>query len=227
MIIAVITIGGVGSRFKSNIPKQFIEVDNKPISVYTLEKFQNNKNIDKIIVSCLKEYEDKVLEYKERYGITKLEYVVAGGRTQPESISNAIDRLDDVASEDDIIVVHAGNRPLVEQKLIDESINMCKEKGNAVCYIDCPEVLITKDSNQIVERSNVMRLQTPQTFMYKDIKEAYQYAKEVDFDGISTTADLMIRNGMRLNFFRGSEYNLKITFQDDLEIFKGLINRKK
>lgn len=225
MVYAVITLGGIGSRFKSSVPKQFIEVEDKPISMYTLEKFQNNENIDKIVVACLKGYEEKIEEYKKKYNLTKLEYIVQGGRTQPESISNCIDRLENVASSEDIILVHAGNRPLVEKRIISESINICKEKGNAISYIECPEVVITKDNNEIIERTNIMRLQTPQTFMYRDIKEAYEYAKKVDFENIDTTADLMLRIDKKLNFFRGSEYNFKITFNDDLEIFKNLINK--
>lgn len=225
MVYAVITLGGIGSRFKSSVPKQFIEIEDKPISMYTLEKFQNNENIDKIVVACLKGYEEKIEEYKKKYNLTKLEYIVQGGRTQPESISNCIDRLENVASSEDIILVHAGNRPLVEKRIISESINICKEKGNAISYIECPEVVITKDNNEIIERTNIMRLQTPQTFMYRDIKEAYEYAKKVDFENIDTTADLMLRIDKKLNFFRGSEYNFKITFNDDLEIFKNLINK--
>lgn len=225
MVIAVITIGGIGSRFKSNIPKQFIEVADKPISVYTLEKFQKNSSIDKIIVACLSGFENKVLEYKEKYNLTKLEYIVQGGKTQPESISNCIDKLNGIVSDDDIIVVHAGNRPLVEHRIIDESISLCHNEGNAISYIDCPEVMVTKDSNEIIERTNVMRIQTPQTFKYKDVKEAYDYAKTINFRDIFTTADLMIKMGKKLNYFRGSEYNLKITFNDDLEIFKNLIER--
>lgn len=225
MVYAVITLGGIGSRFKSSVPKQFIEIEDKPISMYTLEKFQNNENIDKIVVACLKGYEEKIEEYKKKYNLTKLEYIVQGGRTQPESISNCIDRLENVASSEDIILVHAGNRPLVEKRIISESINICREKGNAISYIECPEVVITKDNNEIIERTNIMRLQTPQTFMYRDIKEAYEYAKKVDFENIDTTADLMLRIDKKLNFFRGSEYNFKITFNDDLEIFKNLINK--
>lgn len=225
MVYAVITLGGIGTRFKSNVPKQFIEVEDKPISIYTLEKFQNNENIDKIIVACLKGYEKKVEEYKKKYNLTKLEYIVTGGKTQPESISNCIDRLKNVANSDDIIIVHAGNRPLVEKRIITESINICKEKRNAVSYIECPEVVVTKDSNKIIERTNIMRLQTPQTFIYNDIKEAYEYAKKINFENIDTTADLMLKINKKLNFFRGSEYNFKITFNDDLEIFKNLINK--
>ncbi|MDO4283086.1 MAG: IspD/TarI family cytidylyltransferase [Clostridia bacterium] len=226
MVIALITIGGIGTRFKSNVPKQFIQVDNKPISIYTLEKFQNNENIDKIIVACLKGYEEQVLAYKEEYHITKLEYIVQGGRTQPESISNCIDKLNGIVSDNDMIVVHAGNRPLVNNQVIDTGIELCGEKGNAVSYIECPEVVVTKDENRIIERTNLMRLQTPQIFHYGDIKKAYEYAKSIDFEGLSTTADLMIKMGKKLNFFKGSEYNIKITYREDLELFKNLINRE-
>lgn len=225
MVFAVITIGGKGTRFNSTIPKQFVEVNEKPIFVYTLEKFQNNENIDKIVLACLKGYEEKVLEYKEKYGITKLEYIVEGGKTQAESISNCIDKLSEFASEDDIIMVHAGNRPLVENRIINEGIDICKEKGNSVSYIECPEVLVTKDTNELVERTNVVRLQTPQTFKYDDISKAYNLAKNVGFDDIATTADLMLKNGEELNFYRGSDFNFKITYKEDLEIFKNLLYR--
>ncbi len=170
-------------------------------------------------------YEDKVLEYKKEYNLNKLEYIVTGGKTQPQSISNCIDRLNGVLSDDDIIVVHAGNRPLVQNRLIDESISMCKEKGNAVAYIECPEVLFTKDTNEVVKRENIMRLQTPQTFKYADMKEAYNFAKKIDFEGIASTADLMHLINKKLNFYKGSEYNIKITFREDLEIFKNLLNK--
>lgn len=225
MVYAIITLGGIGSRFKSNVPKQFVEIDNKPISIYTLEKFQNNENIDKIVVACLKGYEKKIEEYKEKYNLTKLMYIVQGGRTQPESISNCIDTLQDIVDKDDIIVIHAGNRPLVSYKNINDSINECIEYGNAISYIDCPEVVVTKDNNKVIERTNIMRIQTPQTFKYKDVKEAYEYAKSIDFKEVNTTADLMLKIGKDLNYLRGSEYNLKITYNDDLEIFKSLINR--
>ncbi len=225
MVYAIITLGGIGSRFKSSVPKQFVEVDNKPISIYTLEKFQNNENIDKIVVACLKGYERKVEEYKKKYNLTKIQYIVQGGRTQPESISNCIDALENVVANDDIIVIHAGNRPLVSYKNINDSINECIEYGNAISYIDCPEVVVTKDNNKVIERTNIMRIQTPQTFKYKDVKEAYEYAKSIDFKEVNTTADLMLKIGKDLNYLRGSEYNLKITYNDDLEIFKSLINR--
>jgi len=225
MVYAIITLGGIGSRFKSSVPKQFVKVDNKPISIYTLEKFQNNENIDKIVVACLKGYERKVEEYKKKYNLTKIQYIVQGGRTQPESISNCIDALENVVANDDIIVIHAGNRPLVSYKNINDSINECIEYGNAISYIDCPEVVVTKDNNKVIERTNIMRIQTPQTFKYKDVKEAYEYAKSIDFKEVNTTADLMLKIGKDLNYLRGSEYNLKITYNDDLEIFKSLINR--
>lgn len=227
MVVALITAGGKGTRSKLNIPKQFVEINGKPLIIYTLEKFQNNKNIDKIIVSCLKDWKDYLISLKEKYNISKLEWIAKNGNSQPESINNCLDLLKNKINKNDIIVIHAGNRPLVTNEIIDNSINTCREVGNAITSISCPEVLISKDKHEIIQRENIYRMQTPQTFKYEDLLDTYKKACEMNIKDIATTCDLMIRLGKKVNFIDGSQLNIKITYPEDIIIFKGLLEYEK
>lgn len=225
MVIAVVTAGGIGSRVGANIPKQFIEIKGKPIIVYTLEKLQYHSMIDKIYIACLKGYEEKLIEYKEKYDLNKIEKIVLGGETGPKSISNCIDQIqeDRIASNEDIILVHAGTRPLVSEELISKGIELCQKKGNAVPYINCPEVIVDRETGKIIERTKIARLQTPQIFKYKDIVEMYQVAKSINFENVFTTADLFLNQGRKVELYEGSDLNFKITYKEDLKIFEGLV----
>lgn len=225
MVVALITAGGVGKRFGSDVPKQFLCVDNKPILVYTLEKFQNNDNIDAIIVACLDGWQEYLIELKQKYSITKLRWSVVNGETQPMSISNCVDVLSEKIDDDDIVVIHAGNRPLVTDSIINNSIEICRKKGNAVAAIKCPEVIVDVVKNSIIERKNVLRLQTPQTFKFVDLKKFYRTIYE--FDDVSTTCDLAIRLGEKINYIDGSSMNMKITYREDIQLFESLLDVNK
>lgn len=227
MVVALITAGGIGSRFHSDIPKQFVEINGKPLIIYTLEKFQKNKNIDKIIVSCLNGWEDFLNKLKEKYNISKLEWIAMNGTTQPESIRNCVNLLRNKISINDIIVIHAGNRPLVCDKLINNSIIECKKNGNSVTFIPCPELLISRANNNIIKRDNVIRVQTPQTFRLASLIECYDLANKKGIKDMATTCDLMIKLGKKINFIDGSQLNIKITYPEDLVIFKALLNNDK
>lgn len=223
MVVALITAGGVGKRFGGDIPKQFLSIGDKPILVYTLEKFQNNDNIDGIIVACLDGWQDYLIELKEKYSISKLKWLAVNGNTQPASISNCVDVLKDQISSDDIVVIHAGNRPLVTDNIINNSIEICKKNGNAVAAIKCPEVIVDVVNNSIIDRNNVLRIQTPQTFKFGDLKRFY---KELNtFDNIATTCDLAIRLGEKINYIDGSSTNIKITYKDDIVFFESLMKQ--
>ena len=225
MVVALVTAGGVGSRFNSQIPKQFLCINDKPILVYTLEKMEKNRNIDKIIVACLDGWEDYLYELKEKYNITKLNWVAKNGKTQPESIRNCINILKSDIDDDDIVLIHAGNRPLVTDDIINNSIKTCEKLGNAVAAIKCPEVLVDVVNNTIVERKNVLRVQTPQTFKFRNLKRFYENLSA--FLDVATTCDLAIRLGEKVNFIDGSANNMKITYKEDIRIFEALLDINK
>ena len=126
--IALIIAGGVGNRMHQDIPKQFLNVNNKPIIIYTLEAFQKHPNIDAIEVVCLKGWHDILRAYAKQFGITKLENIVSGGETGLQSIRNG---LKDIAKryhdDDDIVLIHDAIRPMVSQDIISDNIRVCRE----------------------------------------------------------------------------------------------------
>ena len=121
MNIAIILAGGIGSRVGADIPKQFILVFGKPVLVYTIEKFQNNKNIDAIEVVCLESYLSVVEEYRKQYNLSKIKWITEGGSTFSQSVMNGVNNLKGKLSDDDIVVIHFGASPFVENDIIEFS----------------------------------------------------------------------------------------------------------
>lgn len=225
--IVILTAGGVGSRMHNNIPKQFLTVDNKPIIIYTLEAFQNHPNIDCILVACLQGWEQILAAYATQYEIDKLKYIVPGGRTGQESIYNCLCKIKEFAKPNDIVMVHDGNRPLVSDNIISDSLAVCARDGNAVAQIPCNEVIVTTSDQQTadeqLDRDFVKRTQTPHTFRFNELYDAYTKMIEMGKTEVVAPCSVMMNLGKPVHFSTGSEMNFKITTQTDLEIFDALI----
>ena len=127
MNTALILAGGLGPRFHMDIPKQFVNVNNKPVIIYTLEIFQNHPDIDEIIVTCLDGWQEMVRVYGKQFNITKLKEIIPGGKDAQESTYHGLQLLKDRMGAGDIVVVHDAIRPMVSEELITDSI---KEKRN-------------------------------------------------------------------------------------------------
>lgn len=128
---AIIIAGGVGKRMNQEIPKQFINVYDKPVIMYTLQGFQEHPQIDEIGVVCIEGWEDVVWAYAKQYGIDKLKWIIKGGNTAQESIRNGVYYLESIGCDkDDIVVIHDGIRPLIEPSVLSDVINKCGEAYN-------------------------------------------------------------------------------------------------
>lgn len=230
MNIALLTAAGTGSRTHQDIPKQFIHVNNKPIIIYTLEAFQQHPNIDYICVVILKGWEEILWAYAKQFNITKLKYVVEGGESGQDSIYNGLMEINKDASEDDVVVVHDGNRPMVAQDLITDSLVKYKEYGSAVAVIPCTEVVFVSkmgnESNKSIPREELWRTQTPHTYKLKDLINAHLEAQKKGIHNMAASCALMEALGRTTYFSKGSEKNLKITTVEDIEIFKALLAAK-
>ena len=132
MNIAIIIAGGVGSRMGQDLPKQFINVYDKPVLLYTLEGFQKHPQIDAIELVCIDGWHEIVWAYAKQFNITKLKWIVSGGKTGQESIRNGVYGLEGKANPDDNIIIHDGIRPLVEPSVLSDVISKCSQYGNAV-----------------------------------------------------------------------------------------------
>lgn len=229
MNIALIIAGGMGSRMNLDIPKQFIKVENKPIIIYTLEAFERHPEIDEIVTVCIQGWEDVLNAYARQFNISKLKWIIKGGETGQESIRNGIYALTDYCKDDDIIVIHDGIRPLVDENVLSDVLVKCRIYGNAVTSLPYNEqIFIKKDefsTCQYIPRETLRRVQTPQAYKYDKLLWAYHEAfeKEIGIFGSSYTNTMMVELGETLYFAAGSDKNIKLTTQDDLELFKAMI----
>lgn len=232
MNIALIIAGGSGERMRQDIPKQFINVFDKPVIVYTLEAFQGHPDIDRIAVVCLDGWQQILKAYAKQFNIAKLSLIVPNGSTGQESICNGIMGLKDICGDNDIVLVHDAIRPLVSKEIISDCIAKCQTHGVAISVIPCNEAILecaqTRDrSEKAIPRDSLMRTQTPQAFTYGIIRKAHEEANKRGIKNSVASCTLMIELGHSVFFSAGSEKNLKLTTVDDIEIFKALLKAEK
>ena len=235
MNIAIIIAAGRGSRMGQDIPKQFINVYDKPVLMYTLEGFQKNPQIDAIEVVCLEGWHDVVQAYARQYNIDKLKWIVNGGETGQESIRNGVYNLADVCGDDDITVIHDGIRPLVDESVLTDVIRTAKEYGNGVTSMPYNEQIFVVNeedettTNRYIPRETLRRVATPQAYTFGLLNEKYHeaYEKEIGIYGSAYTNTMMVELGVTLHFSAGSDKNIKLTTKDDLEMFKSYLKTEK
>lgn len=228
MNVATIIAGGVGSRMGQEIPKQFINVGEKPVIVYTLEAFQEHPLVDAIEVVCLAGWEQVLRAYARQYKIDKLKWVVKGGASGQESIRNGVYNFEGVLAEDDICIVHDGVRPMLHPEVITDVVRVAKERGNAVTSMPYNEQIFLVDkkdsatTTQYIPRETLRRVSTPQAYRFGLLDSKYHEAfeKGVGIDGSNYTNTMMVQLGVRLNFAVGSDRNIKLTTPENLEFFR-------
>lgn len=219
--------GGVGSRMKVDMPKQFIEVNGKPIIVYTIEKFQINAHIEKIVVVCVKDWIDHLKEIIRKYNLSKVEWIVEGGNTGHDSICNGVFFLKNKIKVEDYIIIHDAVRPVLPQKAINEVIRVAHAKGNACSSIVChTPIVYTEDFESgitDVDREHVMLTASPQMFNFGLALKCYERAEVENKHNFTFTSSLLIHCGERVYFAQGTTSNIKVTQKEDLALFSALL----
>ena len=227
MNVAIITAAGKGERINQDIPKQFLHIEDKPIIIYTLEVFQHHPSIDAILVVCLDGWHEILWAYSKQYNISKLRWVVSGGLTGFDSIHNGIMELKKHCADDDIILVHDGNRPLVSHEMISDGISVCTKFGSAVAAIPCTEVVFKSINGNTIEeeipRELLKRTQTPHIFRFGKLYWAHGEAEKQVLKNIAASCSLMWYLGEPIYFYQGSEKNIKITLLEDIDVFRALL----
>lgn len=231
MNIALLLAGGSGARTSQDVPKQFFNVYERPVIIYTLEAFQKHPDIDGIVVSCLDGWQEILRVYAREAGITKLQKIVKGGENGQSSARNALRELRNVCKDDDIIIIHDAIRPLVSADIISDCIVKCLKHGSGLAAMRCQETIIrTQDGikgSQGISRSDIMRVQTPQAYLYGKVMNAHEEALRRGITDAVYTNTLMLDLGETLYFSMGSAKNIKITTIEDVEIFKALYRMEK
>lgn len=230
MNTALILAGGVDSRFQMDIPKQFVNVNNRPVIVYTLEIFQNHPDIDEIIVTCLDGWQEMVRVYGKQFNITKLTGIIPGGKDAQESTYKGLQYLKEKMDQGDIVVIHDAIRPLVSKEIITKSIKMCRKKGMGVAATYIMDTIMHsengKEGNRSLNRYQIMKVQTPQSFDFKLIMGLHERAIEEKCMGAWDNSSMITNLGEKVYFSEGSDLNMKINTVEDVEMFKALYKMK-
>lgn len=214
----VIVAAGTGSRMKMGINKQFIKLEGKEIIAYTIEKFYNNSNIEDIVV-VVKEDESEFFkkEILDKYNFKNIK-IAYGGKERQDSVYNGLKLLD---KKCDVVLIHDGARPFVSDKIIDNCIEEVKEHKAIVVGVPVKDTIkIIDNDKNIVDtpnRSVLWAVQTPQTFDYNILIDAYKDAFKSGFYG-TDDAMLVERIGYKVKMVEGSYNNIKITTQEDLSV---------
>lgn len=233
MTFAIIIAGGSGSRMGQKVPKQFINVCDKPILLYTLEGFQRHPQIDAIEVVCIDGWHDVLWAYAKQFNISKLKWVVSGGKTGQESIRNGVYHLEGKASDDDIVIIHDGIRPLVDAEVLTDVIVKCQKYGNAVTSLPYNEQIFIADDEistvKFIPRETIRRVSTPQAYRFGLLDSKYHEAYEngIGIYGSHYANTMMVELGERLYFAAGSDKNIKLTTKDDLDLFRAYLKSQK
>lgn len=229
MTYALIIAGGSGNRMGQDIPKQFINVYDKPVIIYTLEAFQNHPEIDFIQVVCIEGWHDILRAYAKQFSITKLKDIILGGSSAQESIRNGVNSLKDICNDDDLIIIHDGVRPLVDDFVLSDVIVKAKQFGNAVTSMPYNEQIfkIYDDfsTKEYIPRETLRRVSTPQAYNFKKLYDSYEKAfnENIGIGPSSYTNTMMVELGETLYFAAGSDKNIKLTTKENLEMFKAFL----
>lgn len=233
MNIAMIIAGGKGVRTNQDIPKQFLNINDIPIIIYTLQAFQKHPNIDHIMVVCIDGWQQVLWAYANQFNITKLKWVVTGGDNGQSSIRNGVEALAAECDENDMILIHDAIRPNVSQEIISGCIAECEKSNSAITVIPCAEAMLLRKpdddnaANELIPRDSLARTQTPQAFRLGKLSWAHKEALKRGITNSTASCTLMIELGEEVSFCAGSEKNVKITTVEDLDIFKALLSTSK
>lgn len=228
MNIAIILAAGSGTRMQNGLgPKQFIEVDGKPLLVHTILAFETHRKVDTILVVTSDEYIDQVKLYCKQFNLSKVRSVVKGGKTRQISVFNGLEEVATFAESEDIVLIHDAARPLVTEKIITDNIEgalVYHAIDTAIPAVDT--IVASKDGktiDAIPSRESLYLGQTPQTFSFKLIYDAHIAAKNSGTTEASDDCQLAYRFGADVHLVSGSAQNFKITTNEDLKKYELVI----
>jgi len=215
---ALIVAGGKGTRIKSDVPKQFIELNGKPVLLHTLEAFYNYSDKISIVLVLPESDFDVWSSICTKFSFTKPVIIQKGGETRFQSVKNGLDKIDG----NGLVAIHDGVRPLVSSDLIGASFRLAAVHGSAVASVQLKEsIRITdQDTTKAVDRSRYRLIQTPQTFDLQLIKKAYELKEDLSLTDDASVAE---KSGHKISLFEGSYENIKITTAEDLIVAEALM----
>ena len=233
MNFAIIFAGGSGVRMGSDIPKQFLELDGKPVLAHTLELFQRHPLVDGIYLVVNTDYQEEARQLAERHSITKLLGITEGGSSAQESIYNGLAYVAARQSEDAVVLLHDGVRPYVLPEVITANIEAVTRFGSAITYTPCYEtVVLSKDGSSIDSipyRRESYTAQAPQSFRLGEILAAHERIRRrpEGYTDMVDQATICFTLGIPVHLVPGNRGNVKITTPEDIVILEALLKWRK
>jgi len=226
--VAIIPAAGAGIRMGGDRPKQFLELEGRPILQVTLERFQQSPDVDGIIVVVPSTEVDYCRrEIVERHHLEKVKRVIAGGERRQDSVRLGIEAS---GGEYEFVLIHDGVRPLIQPDLISRIVLSAREDGAVIAALPARETVKEVDENGLVtkthDRRKVWLVQTPQAFRYQDILMAHRRALEEGWEGVTDDSLLLEKMGIPVKVIEGSEENIKITTPHDLELARRILQMR-
>ena len=227
MNIAVIFAGGSGLRMHTKSrPKQFLDLNGKPIIIYTLELFDNHPQIDAIVVACIENWIPFLEKQLRKFELTKVIKVVPGGETGQQSIYNALCAAENAGTDNSIVLIHDGVRPLITEQTITDNINKVKQSGSCITCIPATETLVVRQTDgslEIPSRADSLIARAPQSFFLKDIIAAHRRALAEGRNDFIDSCTMMSQYGYKLGTIIGPMENIKITTPTDFFVLRAMM----
>lgn len=230
MIFAIILSGGVGSRMGADIPKQYIEVNGKPIISYCLQTFLNVQTIDGIIIGVAEEWKSYVEEKTKALKPQKKIFYAEPGETRQYSIFNALKVVYDIGGrDDDLVIIHDAARPLVSDPLIHRCFDGCQEADGVLPVIPIKDTIYQSTDkthiSNLLNRNELFAGQAPEAFRFGKYLQLHQEMTREELLKINGSTEIAYKGGLNIKLIPGEEMNFKITTPEDLSNFESIINK--
>ncbi|MCG7338020.1 D-ribitol-5-phosphate cytidylyltransferase [Staphylococcus sp. ACRSN] len=231
MIYAGILAGGIGSRMGNvPLPKQFLDLDGKPILVHTVEKFLLTNEFDKIYIATPQKWISHTRDTLNKFGIDDERInIVQGGSDRNETIMNIISSIETTfgITDEDVIVTHDAVRPFLTRRIIKENIDQVLQQGAVDTVISATDTIITSNDGESIQsipvRSEMYQGQTPQSFNINLLRTNYNKLSATDKKILTDACKILVVSGEKVKLVNGELYNIKITTPYDLKVANSII----
>ena len=226
----LLMMGGVGSRLGADRPKQYVEVDNKPVFIYILKKLVKMDCIDKIVIvsnAYWIEFVHQSIKEHLKHDTDKI-IVTEGGATRSESVKNGLTALEKYAEDDDVVLIHDTTHPYVDEKGTVAVIEAVKEYGGATlgaCQYDtCYRMNERREIEEVIPRQFLVSGASPEAFKFRKIYDIYRNSTREELESMTSAGAIALAHNLKMVVVPADVLNLKITYQNDMEIFKLLVH---
>ena len=230
MVYAAVLAGGSGLRMGGSLPKQFLEIADKPIIIRSIEAFLRSGSVDRIFVAVSADFFDYTKELIAQHLDNADITVIVGGKNRNETLLNVLHGISDI-SDDDIILTHDAVRPFINKRIIDENISAAREYGACNTVVSAVDTILRSSDGKFIEsvpvRSEIFHAQTPQSFNAEKLLSLYEKLNDDEMEKFTDSCSVFLAAGERVFLVTGDRNNIKLTYPEDMERAENIIKCKE